>query len=44
SPLIKGKGGGRPSLVEIAGEEIENLEQALERAFEFIKKKMGSDL
>ena len=44
SPLIKGKGGGRPSLVEIAGEEIVNLEQALERAFEFIKKKMGSDL
>ncbi len=43
SPLIKGKGGGRPSLVEIAGEEIENLEQALERAFEFIKKKMESD-
>jgi alanyl-tRNA synthetase len=43
SPLIKGKGGGRPSLVEIAGEEIVNLEQALERAFEFIKKKMGSD-
>ncbi len=44
SPLIKGKGGGGSSLVEIAGEEIENLEQALERAFEFIKKKMGSDL
>ncbi|NIO49545.1 MAG: hypothetical protein GTN73_08965 [Candidatus Aminicenantes bacterium] len=44
SPLIKGKGGGRPSLVEVAGEEKENLEQALERAFEFIKKKMGPDL
>jgi alanyl-tRNA synthetase len=44
SPLIKGKGGGRSSLVEIAGEGIANLEQALERAFEFIKKKMGSDL
>ena len=44
SSLIKGKGGGRPSLVEVAGEEKENLEQALERAFEFIKKKMGSDL
>ncbi|KKN52325.1 hypothetical protein LCGC14_0613710 [marine sediment metagenome] len=44
SPLIKGKGGGRSSLVEIAGEEIANLEQALERAFEFIKKKMGLDL
>jgi alanyl-tRNA synthetase len=44
SPLIKGKGGGRPSLVEVAGEEKENLEQALEKALEFIKKKMGSDL
>ncbi len=44
SSLIKGKGGGRPSLVEVAGEEKENLEQALERAFEFIKKKMGSNL
>lgn len=44
SPLIKGKGGGRPSLVEVAGEEKENLEKALEKAFEFIKKKMGSDL
>ena len=44
SPLIKGKGGGRPSLVEVAGEEKENLEQALEKAFEFIKKMMGSDL
>jgi len=44
SPLIKGKGGGRSSLVEIAGEEIENLEQAAEKAFEFIKKKMGANL
>ncbi len=44
SPLIKGKGGGRSSLVEIAGEKTVNLEQALERAFEFIKKKMGSAL
>ncbi len=44
SPLIKGKGGGSSSLVEVAGEEKENLERALERAFEFIKKKMGSDL
>jgi len=44
SPLIKGKGGGSPSLVEVAGEEKENIEQALEKAFEFIKKKMRSDL
>jgi len=32
------------SLVEVAGEEKENLEQALEKAFEFIKKKMGPDI
>ena len=44
SPLIKGKGGGSPSLVEVSGEEKENLEQALEKAFEFIKKKIGPDL
>ena len=44
SPLIKGKGGGSSSLVEVAGEEKENLEQALEKAFEFIKKKMGPDI
>jgi alanyl-tRNA synthetase len=44
SPLIKGKGGGSTSLVEVAGEEKENIEQALEKAFEFIKKKMGPDL
>jgi alanyl-tRNA synthetase len=44
SPLMKGKGGGSPSLVEIAGEEKENLEQALDKAFEFIKDKMESDL
>jgi alanyl-tRNA synthetase len=41
SALIKGKGGGSPSLVEVAGEEKEYLEQALEKAFEFIKNKMG---
>ncbi len=43
SPLIKGKGGGRPSLVEVAGEEKENIEQALDKAFDFIKEKMVSD-
>lgn len=40
SPLIKGKGGGSPSLVEIAGEETENLKLALEKAYEFVKKKL----
>ncbi len=44
SPLIKGKGGGSPSLVEVAGEDKENLPQALEKAFEFVEKKIGSGL
>jgi alanyl-tRNA synthetase len=44
SPLIKGKGGGSSSLVEVAGEEKKNLEQALEKAFEFIKKKIKPNL
>jgi alanyl-tRNA synthetase len=41
SPLIKGKGGGQPSLVEIAAEPAEDLETALEKAEEFIRKKSG---
>ncbi|MGD8538989.1 MAG: alanine--tRNA ligase-related protein [Candidatus Aminicenantes bacterium] len=36
SPLIEGKGGGRPTLVEIAGQKKENLELALEKASEFL--------
>jgi alanyl-tRNA synthetase len=44
SPLIKGKGGGSPSLVEVAGEQRENLVQALEKAHEFVKKKLGPSL
>lgn len=32
SPLIKGRGGGRSSLVELAGEKTENLELAIEKA------------
>lgn len=39
SPLINGKGGGNPSLVELVGENIENMAQALEKAQEFIEKK-----
>jgi len=39
SPLINGKGGGSPSLVELAGENVENIAQALEKAQQFIKKK-----
>lgn len=38
SPLIKGKGGGNPSLVQIGAEEAENLELALDKAYEFITK------
>jgi len=36
SPLIEGRGGGRPSLVEISGEKKENLEQALDKAYHYI--------
>jgi alanyl-tRNA synthetase len=39
SPLINGKGGGSPSLVELAGENVENIAQALEKAQQFIEKK-----
>jgi len=39
-PLIKGKGGGSSSLVELSGEEKENLEMALDRACEFIQNKL----
>jgi alanyl-tRNA synthetase len=40
SPLIEGKGGGRPSLVEISGKKKENLEQALEEAYQRISEKL----
>ncbi len=36
SPLIGGKGGGRPTLVEIAGQKAENLKPALDKASEFL--------
>jgi alanyl-tRNA synthetase len=32
SPLIKGKGGGSPSLIQLAGEDVKNLHLALEKA------------
>jgi alanyl-tRNA synthetase len=41
SPSVKGKGGGQPSLVEIAAESIENLEEALEKADEHLRKMSG---
>ena len=40
SPLIEGKGGGRPSLVEISGQKIQNLEQALDLAYKHINQKL----
>ncbi|MGD9344463.1 MAG: alanine--tRNA ligase-related protein [Candidatus Aminicenantes bacterium] len=36
SPLIDGKGGGRPSLVEIAGQKKEKLTLALDKASDFL--------
>lgn len=41
SSIIKGRGGGSPSLVEIAGEETGSLPQALDNAYDFVKKKLG---
>ena len=38
SPLINGKGGGNPSLVELVGENIENITAALDKAQQFIEK------
>ncbi|MGD2295046.1 MAG: DHHA1 domain-containing protein [Candidatus Aminicenantes bacterium] len=40
SPLINGKGGGNPSLVELVGESPENIDKALERAQQFIEEKI----
>jgi len=40
SPLINGKGGGNPSLVELVGESSENIDKALEKAQQFIEKKI----
>jgi len=37
--VIKGKGGGSPSLVEITGEVTKKLEIALDKAYEFVKRK-----
>jgi alanyl-tRNA synthetase len=38
--MIGGKGGGRPSLVEISGQKGGNLEQALETASQHISEKL----
>jgi alanyl-tRNA synthetase len=36
SPMIDGKGGGRPTMVELAGTKPENLEAALDKATQTI--------
>ncbi len=41
APLIDGRGGGRSSLVEIAGEKISNLDKALGKANELVSQKLG---
>lgn len=38
SPLINGKGGGNPSLVELVGENVDNIAVALDKAQQFIEK------
>jgi len=38
SPLINGKGGGNPSLVELVGENVGNIAAALDKAQQFIEK------
>ena len=38
SPLINGKGGGNPSLVELVGKNVENIADALDKAQQFIEK------
>lgn len=40
SCLIQGRGGGRPSFVEISGEKQEGLEQALDKAYQQISEKL----
>jgi alanyl-tRNA synthetase len=40
-PVVDGKGGGRPSLVEIMGKKPDKLEAALDRASEFLKDKIS---
>jgi len=40
SSMIEGRGGGRPSLVEMSGKKKENLEQALEKAYQHISQKL----
>lgn len=43
SSILKGRGGGSPSLVEIAGENAGALAQALDKAHDFVKRKLKLD-
>ncbi|MFQ5721143.1 MAG: alanine--tRNA ligase-related protein [Candidatus Aminicenantales bacterium] len=38
--LIKGKGGGQPSLVEMAGQAVQNLSLAVDKVYDFVKQKL----
>ena len=40
SPVIEGRGGGRASLVEISGQKKENLEKALDKAYQHISLRL----
>lgn len=40
SPLIEGKGGGRPTLIELAGTKSENLQAALDKARQAIELRL----
>lgn len=41
SPLVKGKGGGSPSLVQIGAEEVENLELAVDKAYGYVGSRLN---
>jgi alanyl-tRNA synthetase len=44
SSLVEGKGGGQPSLVQIAGTNSTNLDKAMEKAARFIKEKQSIEV
>jgi len=41
APLIGGAGGGRPQMAQAGGKKPENIQQALDRAVDFIKQKLA---
>ncbi|MGD2245092.1 MAG: alanine--tRNA ligase-related protein [Candidatus Aminicenantes bacterium] len=41
SPLVEGRGGGSPSLVEIFAGKAENIEKALDKAYDYISTRSG---